>query len=143
MVQIHVYQNAVPCFTPCCPLPILPQTKIGNSYSRLTALSPPSSLPPMTFNNVHHPPREERLHLLVLNNRLHLLITSNFIGEGEVAQSCLILCDPMDCSLPHSSVHGIFQARILEWVVISFSRGSSRPRDQTLVSCTVGRHLTV
>ena len=49
--------------------------------------------------------------------------------ESEIAQSCLILCDPMDCSLPDSSVHGIFQARILEWVTASFSRGSSPPRD--------------
>ena len=47
----------------------------------------------------------------------------------KVAQSCPTLCDPMDCSLPGSSVHGIFQARILKWVSISFSRGSSRPRD--------------
>ena len=54
--------------------------------------------------------------------------------ESGVAQSCLILCDPMDCSLPGSSVHGIFQARVLEWVAISFSRGSSRPRDRTQVS---------
>ena len=44
-------------------------------------------------------------------------------------QSCPILCDPVDCSLPDSSVHGILQARILEWVAISFSRGPSRPRD--------------
>ena len=42
--------------------------------------------------------------------------------KREVAQSCLTLCDPMDCSLPGSSVHGIFQARVLEWVAISFSR---------------------
>ena len=48
-------------------------------------------------------------------------------SESEVAQSCLTLCDPMD--LPGSSVHGILQARILEWVAISFSRRSSRPRD--------------
>ena len=48
---------------------------------------------------------------------------------SEVAQSCPTLCNPMDCSLPGSSVHGILQARILEWVAISFSRGSSRPRD--------------
>ena len=41
------------------------------------------------------------------------------------AQSCLTLCDPMDCSPPGSSVHGIFQAKILKWVAISFSRGSS------------------
>ena len=44
-----------------------------------------------------------------------------------VAQLCLTLCDPMDCGLPDSSVHGIFQARILEWVAISHSRGLSRP----------------
>ena len=49
--------------------------------------------------------------------------------ESEVTQSCPTLCDPMDCSLPGSSIHGIFQARVLEWVAISFSRGSSRPRD--------------
>ena len=53
---------------------------------------------------------------------------------SEVAQSCPTLCDPMDCSLRGSSVHGIFQARILEWVAISFSKRSSRPRDQTQVS---------
>ena len=50
-----------------------------------------------------------------------------------VTQLCLTLCDPMD--LPGSSVHGIFQARILEWVAISFSRGSSRLRDRTHTSC--------
>ena len=47
---------------------------------------------------------------------------------SEVAQLCLTLYDPMDCSLLGSSVHGIFQARILEWVAISFSRRPSRPR---------------
>ena len=44
-------------------------------------------------------------------------------SESEVAQSCPTLCDPMDCSLSGSSVHGIFQARVLEWITISFSRG--------------------
>ena len=47
------------------------------------------------------------------------------IQSNEVAQSCLTLCHPMDCSLPGSSVHGIFQAIVLEWIAISFSRGSS------------------
>ena len=51
------------------------------------------------------------------------------------------LCYPMDCSSPGSSVHGIFQARVLEWVVISFSRGSSQPRDLTWFSRIVGRHF--
>ena len=49
---------------------------------------------------------------------------------SEVAQSCPTLRDPMDCSLPGSSVHGIFQARVLEWGAIAFCKGSSRPRDQ-------------
>ena len=52
-----------------------------------------------------------------------------------VAQSCLTLCDPMNCNLPGSSVHGILQARIVEWVAISFFRGSFQPRDGTRVSC--------
>ena len=53
-------------------------------------------------------------------------------------QLCLTLCNPMDCSPPGSPVHGIFQARILEWVSISFSRGSSR--DQSRISC-IGRQI--
>ena len=53
-------------------------------------------------------------------------------------QSCLTHCDPMDCSLPGFSVHGIFPARILEWVAIFSSRGSSPPRDRACVSC-IGR----
>ena len=75
--------------------------------------------------------------------------TKNFVcqmiqeSESEVAQSCPILCDPMDCSLPVSSFRGIFQARILEWVAISFSRRSSWPRDWTRVSCIIGRCFTV
>ena len=56
-----------------------------------------------------------------------------------VAQSCPTLCGPMDCNPPGSSVHGILQSRILEWVAIPFSRGSSQPRDQTRVSCIAGR----
>ena len=59
-----------------------------------------------------------------------------------VAQLCQTLCDPMDCSPPGSSVHGILQARIVEWVIIPFSKGSSRPRDQTQVSCIAGRFFT-
>ena len=58
-------------------------------------------------------------------------------GDGGrlVAKSCPALCDPTDCSLLGSSVHGISQARILEWVAISFCRESSQPGDQTRVSC--------
>ena len=63
-------------------------------------------------------------------------------SDSEVAQSCPTLSDPMDCSLPGSSIHGIFQARVLEWGAIAFSRGSSQPRDRTWVSCTAGRSFT-
>ena len=59
-----------------------------------------------------------------------------------LTQSCLTLCDPMNCSLPGSSAHEILQARILEWVAISFSRGFLQPRNHTQVSCTAGRFLT-
>ena len=75
--------------------------------------------------------------------RIRDLSTITLVVKSEIAQSCPTLCDPMDCGLPGSSVHGIFQARILEWVAISFSRGSSTPRNQTWVSCMVGRHFTV
>ena len=73
---------------------------------------------------------------------IFLLYTSICSMLCLVAQSCLILCNPMDCSLPSSSVHGILQARILEWVVYPFSRGSSQTRNQTRVSCVAGRFFT-
>ena len=57
-----------------------------------------------------------------------------------ITQLCPTLCNPMDCILPGSSLHGILQARILEWVSISFSRGPSQPRDWTCISC-IGRQI--
>ena len=60
-----------------------------------------------------------------------------------VTQLCLTLCDPLECSPPGSSVHGLLQARILEWVAIPFPRGSSRPRDQTQVSHSASRFFTI
>ena len=75
-----------------------------------------------------------------LNMMLHLLTVWKW---SEIAQLCPIGSDPMDCSLPGSSVHGIFQSRVLEWVAISFSRGSSWPRDQTWVSRIVDRRFTI
>ena len=62
---------------------------------------------------------------------------------GSVAQSCLTLCNPMDCNLPGASVPGTLQARILEWVAISFSMGSSGPRDRTRVSWIASRFFTI
>ena len=60
-----------------------------------------------------------------------------------VIQLRLILCDPMDCSPSGSFVHGIFQTTTLEWVAITFSRGSSQPRGRTRVSCIAGRFFTI
>ena len=63
--------------------------------------------------------------------------------KSEVAQSRPTLCNPMDCSPPGSSIHRILQARILEWVVISFAREPSRPRNQTQVSLIAGRRFNL
>ena len=60
-----------------------------------------------------------------------------------VAQLCLTFCGPMDYSLPGSSVHGLFQARIVEWVASPFHRGSSWPGNQIWVSCIADRFFTV
>ena len=62
---------------------------------------------------------------------------------SEVAQSCPTLCDPMDSIQPSSSIHGIFQARILEWAAVSFSSRPSQPRVRTRVSCIADRRFTV
>ena len=70
------------------------------------------------------------------------MIEDKYIECAKSLVSCLTLCDPLDYSLPGFSVHGILQARILEWVAISFSRGSHQPRDQTRVSYVscISRH---
>ena len=60
-----------------------------------------------------------------------------------VIQSCLTLCNPMNCSLQASLFMGILQARILEWIAMPFSRESSQPRDQAQVSCTAGGVFTI
>ena len=64
----------------------------------------------------------------------HLLSYIYVCGRAKSLHLYPSLCDPMDCSLPGFSVHGILQARLLEWVAISFFRGFSRPRDRTCVS---------
>ena len=76
----------------------------------------------------------------VLENPEHLPSKES---ESEVTQLGPTLWDPMDCSLPGSSIHGIFQAEVMEWVAISLSRGSSRPRDGTWVSRIAGRCFTI
>ena len=87
------------------------------------------------YRIAHHPVKN---HLLRCNKVVLVNISSVL-----VAQLYPIPCDPMDCIPPGSSVHGIRQAGILEWVAISFFMESSWPRDQTRVSCTAGRLLTI
>ena len=72
-----------------------------------------------------------------------LCVCMYVLGLALVAQSCLILCNPMDYSSPGSPVHGILQERVLEWVAISFSRGSTQLRDQIQVTYNAGRFFTI
>ena len=99
----------------------------------------------MTFHGLVNFIALQIFHCLDIPHFIYLFTywRTSWKKESEVAQSRLTLCDPMDCSLPGSSVHGIFQARVLEWVAIAFSRGSSQPRDQTQVFHTAGRHFTI
>ena len=71
-----------------------------------------------------------------------IIIFKIFTKWSEVAQSCPTLCDPMDCSLSGSTVYGTFQARVLKWIAISFSRGSSQRRRWTQVFHIAGRRFT-
>ena len=112
--------------------------------------------------NMHGPVICDRTHYLIYEKHLEqsalfwwwngfflllvLLLFQNMTKiyvHAKSLQSCLTLWDPMDCSLPGTSVCGILQARILEWVAVSFSRGTSQPRDQTWVSCIPGRCFTI
>ena len=65
------------------------------------------------------------------------------LSGAQVLQLCPTFCDPMDCSPPGSSVPGILQARLLEWIAMPSSRGSSRPRDGSWVCCIAGGFFTV
>ena len=72
-----------------------------------------------------------------------LFLDVSLTSESEVIQSCPTLCNPMDCNLSGSFVHGIFQAIALEWIAISFSSGSPWLRDRTQVSRIVDRRFTI
>ena len=78
---------------------------------------------------------QEKILIGWLKNNIKFKTIIFLICMCSVAQWRLTLCDPLDCSLPGSSVHGIFQAKVLEWVAISFSRGSYWSRDWTHISC--------
>ena len=110
----------------------LPPAKGAGSYFQplhtYPACTPPGHFPPSLgyreLSNIH----------------FHSALT---ILYSEITQSCMILCDRMVCSLPGSSLHRILQARVLEWIAISFSRGSSRSRDPTQVSRIPGRRFNL
>ena len=102
-------------------------TSVSESMMRIRISTWSQSIP---FQNVYD---EGEIVTLSWRNLAHECIRAG-------AQSCPALCNPMDCSPPGSSVHGIFQARILEWVTISYSRISSWPRGWTLVFRT-GRQI--
>ena len=94
-----------------------------------------------TTKNYSHYPLVQTKHLCWSTvNNIHSL---NSMKWSQVAQPCPTFCNTMDCSLPGFSIHGIFQARELEWVAISFSRGSSWSRDRTPVSHIAGRRFTL
>ena len=70
--------------------------------------------------------------------RISIHLPYSCLGASSIARLCPTHCNPMDCSLPGSSVHGIFQDRTLEWIAFSFSRGSSQPSNQTQASRIAG-----
>ena len=102
----------------------------------------------LLLDNKPHKDRKFCLFYSLLNPHhleLHLSHSRHYLLWKKVlfTQSCSILCDPMDCSPPGSSIHRILQARILEWVVIPFSRASSQLRDRNPVSCIAGRFFGI
>ena len=117
-----------------CPFCILIWKAFSHMFNRLQViLSSCNSLRSTCNFTIFLPPKKTEM----------LASESGVVVCVLVAQSCLTLYNPVDCSLSGSSVHGIFQARILEWVAISYSRGSSQPRDRTWVSCIAGRFFKV
>ena len=81
-------------------------------------------------------------HFIIYETEKMILTMTVYELKVLTAQSCLTLCNPVDWSPPDSSVHGILQARILEWVAIPFFRRSSQPRHRTWVSCIAGYTLS-
>ena len=107
------------------------------------ALESLQPLPFLLVLSIHHQNSFQDTLIHITPHSQHHYPTRNL--QPLVAQSCLTLCNPMDCSPPGSSVHGISQARILEWVTIPFSRVSSPSRDWTCISqvyCLAGGFLT-
>ena len=107
---------------------------------RIPGIGEPGGLPSVGLDRVGHDWSDLAATLVLPTSQKDFDLKTS--KTCSVTQSCPTLCDLLDCSLSGSSVCGILQARILEWVAISFSRGSSRPRNRTLVSCIAGRWFT-
>ena len=90
-------------------------------------------------NFLANPKKSQRCDLT--HTLMHFIFSFSPSSSPPAPTSHLFLCEPMNVSPPGSSVHGILQAKILEWVATPFSRGSSQPRDQTRVSCIASRFL--
>ena len=110
--------------------------KLGRELIQPSPLHLPSEF-------IFYLPLQVSPHSNPINHAADVALIAGICLKVLVAQWYPTLCDPMDYSPPGSSVHGILQARIVEWVAISYSRGSSWPRDQTQVSCIAGRFFTV
>ena len=126
---------------------ILPQKDVQSSYYVPYCLVPSSTVP--RFSRNWGVPQEHEIHTRKSGQifGVNYNKTSNYnilsFSESEKWKSCPNFCDPMDYHLQVSSVHGNLQARILEWVTVPFSRGSSQTRDRSQVSCITGKVFTV
>jgi len=125
-----------------------PLTRWGSQNSWLSPLPSLSQLPHAPSRPPINSPIQtliQATNVFLLDHKICLLtgLSSSCKVKVKVPQSCPTLCNPMDWSPPGSSVHGILQARILEWVAVPFSRGSSQPMDGTQVSRIAGRFFTI
>ena len=135
--QHQLFPFSMNCITPCFGIITGVISSAQSDPSAQTPLSYPDffSILPSSHNWILLPSEVSPAHLTSHHLRPALCVL--------VSQFCLTLCDPLNCSPPGSSLHGILQARVLEWVAISFYRGSSWPRDWTQVSYIAGRFFTL
>ena len=110
-------------------------TSFHTSLNRYFILPSYPAMVPITFNiQIHTFINKWNIHITNMKINMKILILCCcWVVQSHF--SCVWLCDSLGCGPPGSSVHGIFQARILEWIAISFSRGASQQRDRTCVSC--------
>ena len=140
--EIHRIQNICPR-SQSCPV-VDTEFKDSLSLSRAPSLRPlPGPEVPRFLRNQVATSGEGRTLRLWDPSLDWLYISIRGCAVCLVAQSCPTLCDPVDCSPPGSSIHGILQTRTREWVAMPSSRGSSQPRDQTQVSRIAGRFFTI